>query len=30
MRPSGFILRFVDVLLILLFGFISISNLQDT
>lgn len=30
MRASGFILRFVDVVLILLFGFISISNLQDT
>ena len=30
MKASGFILRFVDVVLILLFGFISISNLQDT
>lgn len=30
MSGSGFILRFVDVVLILLFGFISISNLQDT
>ena len=30
MRAKGFILRFVDVVLILLFGFISISNLQDT
>ncbi len=30
MTGSGFILRFVDVVLILLFGFITISNLQDT
>ena len=30
MRPSGFIVRFVDVVLILLFGFISISNIRDT
>lgn len=30
MRGSGFIVRFVDVVLILLFGFITISNLQDT
>ena len=30
MKASGVILRFVDVVLILLFGFISISNLQDT
>lgn len=30
MKGSGFILRFVDVVLILLFGFITISNLQDT
>ena len=30
MRASGFIVRFVDVVLILLFGFIAISNLQDT
>ena len=30
MRASGFILRFVDVVLILLFGFIAISNLQNS
>ena len=30
MRASGFIVRFVDVVLLLLFGFITISNLQDT
>lgn len=30
MRASGFIVRFVDVVLILLFGFISISNMQDS
>lgn len=30
MTNSGFIMRFVDVVLIMLFGFITISNLQDT
>ena len=30
MRASGFILRFVDVVLLLLFGFIAISNLQNS
>ena len=30
MRASGFVVRFVDVVLILLFGFITISNLRDT
>ena len=30
MRPRGFVVRFVDVVLILLFGFISISNIRDT
>lgn len=29
MRKSGFLVRFVDVVLILLFGFISISEIQD-
>ncbi len=30
MTNSGFIMRFVDVVLIMLFGFITISNLQDS
>lgn len=30
MRRSGFIVRFVDVVLILLFGFISISSIRET
>ena len=30
MRKSGFIVRFVDVVLILLFGFISISSIRET
>ena len=30
MRKSGFIVRFVDVVLILLFGFISISSVRAT
>ncbi len=30
MKDSGFIVRFVDVVLILLFGFITISNLQNS
>ena len=30
MNASGFIVRFVDVVLILLFGFITISNVRDT
>jgi biopolymer transport protein ExbD len=30
MRGSGFIVRFVDVVLILLFGFISISSIRET
>ena len=30
MQSSGFVVRFVDVVLILLFGFISISSVQET
>ena len=30
MQKSGFVVRFVDVVLILLFGFISISSVQAT
>jgi len=30
MRGSGFVVRFVDVVLILLFGFISISSIRET
>lgn len=30
MRRSGFVVRFVDVVLILLFGFISISSIRST
>lgn len=30
MRKSGFVVRFVDVVLILLFGFISISSVRAT
>lgn len=30
MRRSGFVVRFVDVVLILLFGFISISSIRET
>ena len=30
MRRSGFVVRFVDVVLILLFGFISISSIRVT
>ena len=30
MKDRGFIVRFVDVVLILLFGFIAISNLQNS
>lgn len=30
MRRSGFIVRFVDIVLILLFGFISISSIRET
>jgi biopolymer transport protein ExbD len=30
MSNSGYILRFVDVVLIMLFGFITISNLKDS
>jgi biopolymer transport protein ExbD len=30
MTNSGFIMRFVDVVLIMLFGFITISNLQNS
>jgi biopolymer transport protein ExbD len=30
MRSGGFVVRFVDVVLILLFGFISISSIRET
>ena len=30
MQRSGFVVRFVDVVLILLFGFISISSIRET
>lgn len=30
MRSAGFVVRFVDIVLILLFGFISISSIRET